>query len=172
MRIEVVADDPPGSVNVGANELIEVLQEVLLRAGFTQHRFEDAAGRNMQITEQADSAVAFVLEFQTYRTPRLHGNVRGDSLQRLDARLFINADRVQAARLVLLDGFTIRMADELDLPGELLWVSGLGIQPILDAMRTQIGLILKNARLVGMKCFQQSLVSPPLRQLRGTTSVR
>ncbi|OLE68065.1 MAG: hypothetical protein AUI36_05775 [Cyanobacteria bacterium 13_1_40CM_2_61_4] len=78
----------------------------------------------------------------------LHGQGGRGALQGLDPRLLICADDVAP---LLGEGWRllIDLTYRRHLVGKHLGISGLRVEPVLDPMRLQIGLILKNARRCG-----------------------
>src|SRR5262252_10156143 len=112
-----------------------------------------------------------VLVLAPLHPPRAHGEVRGEPLQRLDPRLLVGADEVNAL-LSQSPGLLIGLTDRSHLLGKRLRVLGVSVQPVAAAVRLQLGLLLKNApRSVG-RCRTRCAVSSPRRPTPGRSSGR
>ena len=69
----------------------------------------------------------------------------------------VHARRVDPLGLQEAGGIQVAGADGLDLPGELLGIIGLGIEPVAAAMRLEFGRFLKSDRPVGARSSRRSL---------------
>ena len=60
MRIEVIGNESPMAGRVEGNEVPDVFQEIFFVASWLQQRGEDLSGGDVEIAEQAESAVTRV----------------------------------------------------------------------------------------------------------------
>ena len=100
----------------------------------------------VQVAEQTDGAVAFVLVFETSDLSDSDQLVPSDALQRLNPGLLIDRNGVNALRLKQTHRFLVCFTNGLYLAGEHIRVSRLRIEPILHAMRTNPASVLKKSQ--------------------------
>ncbi len=139
--------------------------EVLLRPRRLDRRRDHLSGHHVEVADQALRPVTLVLELATFDLTRLlgfdltrlHGLGRRDPFERLDAGHLIDAHGVDPV-LGQLRSRLIARANDLDLRPKGVGVVRLGVEPIPAQMRLQVGLILKNARLVGLRSTRRSRV--------------
>lgn len=131
------------SIRFGLNQTVNVFQEVFFGPSLTDQRREDLPGRNMQIAKEPERSVTNVFILAASEPTRLGKEIASDPFKSLDAGLFVNGNRVNAAGAMKLNGFAIDGTDFDDLSIPSLLVVDLWKQPILIAMRLYVGSILK-----------------------------
>ena len=100
MRIEMVKHKIPARLRVGCDDVLNILDKIFFLPRLMQHRCNDLAGRNILVAKQTRRTVTFVIIFATLDLSRSHRLGFRFTLQRLNAGLFINTDRVDAVRFV------------------------------------------------------------------------
>jgi hypothetical protein len=88
--------------------------------------------------------VTRVLDLASFDQARLHRLGLSDPLQCLDAGHLVHADGVDSLGLEESGGRQVGRADALDLEGERLGISGLGVEPIAVEMELEDARFLKS----------------------------
>lgn len=96
VRVEIVGDEYPGVFGREVDGFVNVRREVLLGARRPRRRREYTACGDLESGDQGGSAMPFVLEFSSFGSSGAHGLRGRDELFGLNARLFIQADGVDA----------------------------------------------------------------------------
>ena len=96
VSVELVENEDPDRLWVLVDGSPNVLGEVFLGPGWADGWLDCLPRRDLEVRDQAERAVAPVLEFTELREPGQRRLGRMEALQRLDARLLIDADDVRA----------------------------------------------------------------------------
>ena len=136
MGVEVVQDKgkTKGS-GMGLHQGIDQFQKI----GFVARRPAEAlhlAVRYVQARQQREGAVAFILKLAPHRLTGLHGVVRSDARQGLNAGHLIQREG-QFAPAGGVRGLLIDLADGADFV--VLLRVGLGVEPVTAAVGLQVG---------------------------------
>jgi len=157
--IEMIGDEGPVSERVGGDSLGNMGREIVLGAGRTNGWGDDLTGDDVQISNQGLGTMPNILEFDPGHRARFHGQGRIFTFQGLDTRHFIGTQDVLA--LLGQDRrCSVQVAQCHDGLVKGHRVFGIGVQPIVDPMRLQVRLILKNVPHFAVKgCPQDPAVS-------------
>lgn len=157
MRIELVGDKNPGCLGIVGHRLRDVRDKIRFRPGIAHRRGQLLARRHFDIREQTLGAMPDILLFLTFHPTGRHRLCRSRPFQRLNAGFLIGADDTRSLRMQdrrlrikLTDGFDVRLKFRR--------IAFWRVQPVLDAMRFKVGLILKNVQCWTSKSAQQSAV--------------
>ena len=104
---------------------------------------EQLAGGHVEIAEQAECAVTRVFVLPPRDATRSRQSVRCDSFHSLDARLLVDRDRVNILLFRQSHRFAVGGAEGGNLRVEFIGIGRLGKQPILVALRLEVGPIKK-----------------------------
>src|SRR5665811_21970 len=140
MGVQVIDHEHVSRFGVRRDRLFDVRDEVFLRARRPQRRADDLPGDHMEVADQRQRPVAFVLELPAFRPPRLHRQRWADPPQSLDAGHLVDADGVGVMVVVQLRSIEVAGADHLHLRLEHFGVFLLGVQPVTALMRLQLRL--------------------------------
>ena len=143
--VELIGNEHPFCLGVGRYCGADMGDKIGFRAGVTQGGADHLAGGHLKVRDQGLRAVPGVLEFVQFQLARRHRLVRVYPLQGLNAGFFVNTDHMHT-RFVQFLGLVIQFTDRPDVLPEGRFVLYLMVQPVLNPMRFQIRLILKNAR--------------------------
>lgn len=136
-----------------------MLDEIGFGAGIpdTAH---DLAGGHVEAGNERLGPMADVLELAALNLPRRHRPIGLGGFERLNARFFVDAYRVNPASPVR-QGLPVELVDRDDSSIELLGGQvALMAQPVANAMGLKLGLLLKNARRCGRRCAGRALAEP------------
>ncbi len=140
MRIELVADEDPLCRWVAGDSALDMGHKVGLVARWPQRAADQFARGYFQVGDQAQGAMAYVLELAMLHSSRLHGNVGRGALQSLHAGHLIAAHQMDALFMQLLR-LGIQVTDFRDLFHKLAGVIDLRMQPVTRQMGLDSGLI-------------------------------
>src|SRR6266498_891924 len=132
--------------------------EINLRPGRTDRRADHLAGRDVEVCDQRQGAVADVFELDTFHQARPNGLGFMEPLERLHAGILVGAHHVRA-RGRKPRSVPVGVADVLDIGLVLLRVFALVLrgQPILAFVRSQVRLAKKRS-----PCRGEMLSTMPL----------
>lgn len=164
VSVEVVHHKDPFCLWIGGYCPGDVVSKILLGTSVAQGWNDGISCHHVKVSNQTQRAVATIFVLNSLRFSAYHGFARRDSLQSLNSSHFIHTYRMAAFFFKAFRRLQVALADDLHFTLKLFRVVDLRIQPILDTMRFQVALILKNDRLVGSKSNPQFPVSAP-RQL-------
>ena len=144
MKVEWIEDEEPRGFRIGGNGTSHMPRKVFFSSARSDGRCHDFPSRHVEIGDQALRPMAEVFILGALDEAWLHGQGGGRTLQRLYSGLFIRTDDMTS---VLGYGWRllIRCTHGSYLGAKCDGVSRLGVEPVLNPMRLQIRLILKNA---------------------------
>jgi len=157
MRVQVVRDETPRSSGVGANQAVDVFKKVCFGSSRPNQGRKNLASRNVQIAEQPQRSMTNVFVLAPRQQAVARKPVGGDSMQSLDAGLFVDRDRMNSIGLVKFDSVAIGVADFDDLSVPNFGIVNFRKQPILASMRLNVGPILKKSTPACGRCWERSL---------------
>jgi len=137
--------------------------EVLFRARRPNAGSELFSCRHLEVGSQALCAVTNVFVFLPFGLARLAGDARGHrfcgrgTFKCLNPSLFVCAHEMNALGMQR-GSLVVKLAHRCDLLAKLFRVSVRCIEPVLNPMRFEIGLILKNARHLTGRCLRRVCV--------------
>ena len=163
MGVELSGDEDPSIIRSGRDCPCNMGNEVLFRARRTKAGSELFSGRHLEIGSQALRAVTNVFVFLPFGLARLAGDARVHRLcgrgafKCLNPSLFVCAHEMNA--LGMQSGSLVgKLAHCFDLLAKLFRVSVRCVEPVLNPMRFEIGLILKTARHLTGRCLRRVCV--------------
>ena len=151
VRGQVVGDEDPAGLGIGGDGLLDVRGEVRFAAGLLHRGSDDFAGRDFEVADEHLCSVSLVLHLASFDQARTHRLGLCLRLERLDARLLIDADRVNALIFQPFRCRSIGGAHVAHLLFEGGHVLGIGVEPVATLVRLQFRCLLKNVRHVGQK---------------------
>ena len=163
MDIELIGDEDPAIVWGGRDGPRDMGHEVLFRARGPKAGSELLAGGDFAVGNQALRTVPHVFVFLPFGLARLAGAAgvhrlcRRSAFQCLNPSLFVGAHQMNALGLQRRS-LLVQLADRCDLRPKLFCVSVWGVEPVLNPMRFEIDLILKNARHLTGRCVRRGCV--------------
>jgi len=151
VRRQVVGHEDPAGLGVRRNRLLDVGCEVSLVPRLLYGWGDHFAGRHFEVADQRLRTVPYVFGLAFFDVSGPHGLDRGGVLERLNAGLFIDADRMDSFLFQPLRRSSIRRAHLAHLLLEGHHVFRIGIEPVATLVRLKFRRLLKNVRLVGRK---------------------
>ena len=148
MRVELIDDKEPRSLQIGGDGAGNMRRKVFFRSARPDGRRHDFPSRHVEVGDQALRPMAEVFILGALDEAWLPGQGGRGTLQRLYPALLIRTDDMAS-----IFGHGWRMlirfthGSHLDAKGD--GVIRLGVEPVLDPMGPQLRLILKNARHCG-----------------------
>src|SRR6266545_5621078 len=148
--VELIGDEDPSGVRIGLDGPVDMGDEINLRPGRSDRRADHLAGRDVEVCDQRQGAVADVFELDTFHQARPNGLGFMEPLERLHAGLLVGAHHVRA-RGRKPRSVPVGVADVLDIGLVLLRVFALVLrgQPILAFVRSQVRLAKKRSTCRG-----------------------
>ena len=145
MRVELIDNKEPRGLRIGGNGAGNMRRKVFFRSAGPDGRCDHFPSRYVEVGDQALRPMAEVCILRPLDQTWLERQGGGGTLQRLYPGLFIRTDDMAS---VLSHGWRllIRCTHGSHLGGKGHGGIRLGVEPVLDPMRLQIHLILKNAR--------------------------
>jgi len=128
VSVQIIDDKNPARLWVRRDNSLNVFHKIFRRASFRQLWSDDFARRNIQIAKQICRPVPLIIVLDTLRLARRQRNRRGCALQRLNAGLLVNTDRVNAVRFIF-SRIKIRLANLFYPTVRLFGIIDLGIEP-------------------------------------------
>ena len=145
MRVELIDDEDPLSLFIFAYGLFDVSTEILLLACGADTWSDHLTRRDLKVCDQAQRAVALVLELDLLNLPRSDWFVRGDAFSRLDTCLLVRTDDVNAL-FFQRDRLLVKFADLLRPLSKLRRRFVFVVQPVANLVRLDFGFFLKSER--------------------------
>lgn len=163
MGVEVIGDEDPSIVRGGRDCPRNMGHEVLFRARRPNAGSELFSGRHLEVGSQALRAVTNVFGFLPCGLARLAGDAGGPrfcgrgTFKCLNPSLFVCAHEMNALGMPR-GSLVVKLAHRFDLLAKLFRVSVRCLEPVLNPMRVEIGLILKTARHLTGRCLRRVCV--------------
>jgi len=150
VRIELIEHDDPARVGVRVDGMPDVFGKVRLSPSRADGRGDGLAGRHKEARDQAQRAVAYILEFTAFDQPRPGRFRRMEPFARLDPGLLVHTHDV-CTGFVQGRGVRVRLANRPDVVLELLRILELvpGRQPVLALVRSDRVFFRKRAMCRG-----------------------
>jgi len=149
MRRQIVVDDNPARFWIRGDRPFDMLGVIQFVAGLLHGRGDHFARRHLETRDQRLRAMANVVHLPTLDLARTRRLGRRFRLEGLDARLFINANRVDPLFSPTVGGDGVRRADLIDLLLENRVVFLRAVEPVTVLVGLEFRCLLKNVRLVG-----------------------
>ena len=169
MRGQVVRHEDPTGLGIGREGLLDVRGEVDLTASLLHRGSDHFAGRDFEVADEHLRAVPLVLDLASFDPAGPHRLGRRLRFERLDARLLVDAHRVNALRFQSFRCCPIRFAHVTHLLIERDRILRIGVEPVPALVGLKCRL-LKNVRPVGRKSRSRCRVGRLRRSVRAASS--